>query len=350
MDFKKISVITLLMSFFTISAQAEQPMANEYRQMLQSGTYYLEYSVRDYDSNKRLPFALQKKKKPGIDDDKEITSRPWKSASKGKNVLMGIGQVAGQPIGTGITYAVVNAGKDRIQYFKEIIKKRGFSLPIPFVNAEVGGSQKAYLTPRIMYQQGKYYRFSAGMGMAGSSLVISGKKIKDDQVIMLPESEINSPDVDPMEGWGSIRSELSLPLEFAIFNVKDGFQDNNNMVQAPVLQESIQRNIGKNTYESDKYMSKEKDIDNGSVENFIYYALYKEGKIFLIQKYRMKEDGSEEISEEVYVRNIAGQLPEDAFAFSKPIPVYAAGMGDINDFLGIPVQVGTLGGSMDAKK
>ena len=74
MDFKKISIITLLMFFSTIPAQAEQPMANEYRQMLQSGTYYLEYSIRDYDFNKRLPVALQQKKKPGMDDDKEITS------------------------------------------------------------------------------------------------------------------------------------------------------------------------------------------------------------------------------------------------------------------------------------
>ncbi|MBR2143109.1 hypothetical protein, partial [Anaerovibrio sp.] len=233
---------------------------------------------------------------------------------------------------------VANDGNGRIQNFKKIIKKHGVS----FWGFEIGGSQKANVIPRLMYKDGKYYRFAAGFGMVG-------KDSKNDQAIMLPEEDLKSPELNPLEGWAYIRTELALPLEFSVFNYRDSFLDSVSMVEMPVYQESTERNIGKKTYNCDKYIAKEKFGESDKVNEFIYYALYKEGKLALIQKYRVPKVGEEEIVEEIFVRDISAQLPENSFEFSNEIPVFAAGMGDVNDFLGIPVQVGVLGGNVNAK-
>ena len=349
MDFRKIFAELLLSAVFAIPVQAEQPAAQEYRNMLQSGTFYVEYSIRDYDTSRKFPeWAKHDRRKPGVEDSGEVMWG-WGAGSS----LMGGQSMAfvgtGMPIGTGVTYAVANEGKDRIQNLKKIVKKGGFGVPLPFVNVEVGGSQKAYFAPRLMYRQGKYYRFTAGTYWGGNSWLQSGKEVKNNQAIVLAESDMNSPDIDTSEGWESIRGELALPYEFAVFNLQDSYWDTQRKAQCPVFKESGQRTIGKDTYECDLYTNKENDNLTGKVSDFVYYALYKEGKLSLLQKYRVLADGSEEISEEIYVRNMTGQLPENAFTFVKPVPVYAAGIGDVNDFLGIPVQVGTLGGNTDGK-
>lgn len=348
MDFRKIFTVMLLSAAFTIPVQAEQPTAQEYRQMLQSGNFYVEYSIREYDTSRKFPeVAKHDRRKPGVDDNGDVR---W---GFGTGSLMGGQSMAfvggGMPIGTGVTYAVVNEGKDRIQNLKKIVKKGGFGLPLPFVNVEVGSSQKAYFATRLMYRQGKFYRFTAGTYGGGNSWLQSGKDVKNNQAIVLAESELNSPELDPTEGWDTVRNELALPQEFAIFNFQDSYWDSKGSLQCPVFKESGQRTIGKDTYECDQYTNRENDSLTDKVSDFVYYALYKDGKLVLLQKYRVLADGSEEISEEIYVRDMTGQLPENAFTFAKPVPVFAAGMGDVNDFLGIPVQVGTLGGNTDGK-
>lgn len=348
MDFRKIFTVMLLSTIFAIPAQAEQPTTHEYRQMLQSGTFYVEYSIREYDTSRKIPaLAEYDKREPGVDDSGEVMGGFGPGSLIGSQPMALAG--SGMPIGTGVTYAVANEGKERLQSFKKVVKKSGIGIPLPFVRLEVGGSQKAYLTPRLMYQQGNYYRFTAGTQGGANLWLQSDKTVKNMQAIVLAESDMNSPDLDPTEGWGSIRSELALPYEFAVFNFQDSYWDTKRQTQCPVFKESSQRTIGKDTYECDLYTNREEDSLSGKVTDFVYYALYKEGKLVLLQKYRVLPDGSEQISEEIYVRDMTGQLPESAFTFAKPVPVFAAGMGDVNDFLGIPVQVGTLGGNADGK-
>lgn len=345
MDIRKILAGIVITSMFSIPAHAEQPVAAEYRQMLQSGTYYVEYSIREYQEMPNVSY--QRTSKPGVEDSQEVTSISLGSTIDGS---MGVPLAGGgMPAGTGVIYAVSNSGENRLQRLKKIVKKGGWGLPIPFVNVEVGGSTKVKYTPRLMYQDGKYYRFSAGSGMAGLSWATDNGDMKNVQALVLSEKDMNSPGLDPSEGWNTIRQELALPQEFTIFGFKDAFADNGMLVQYPVFQESMQCMIEKDTYECDKYMSKETNTETGGIDNIAYYALYKEGKLFLIQKYILQPDGTEKISEEVYVRDMSEQLPTGAFSFTKPIPVFAAGMGDVNDFLGVPVQVGTLGGNSNGQ-
>ena len=65
----------------------------------------------------------------------------------------------------------------------------------------------------------------------------------------------------------------------------------------------------------------------------------------LIQKYLVPMEGEEELVEEIFVRKIQADVPKNAFYFATPIPVYAAGMGNANDFIGVSEQVDILGDS-----
>lgn len=42
---KKIAALAMALSMLTATAWAEQPKAEEYRQMMSSGTYYVEYEM-----------------------------------------------------------------------------------------------------------------------------------------------------------------------------------------------------------------------------------------------------------------------------------------------------------------
>lgn len=46
---KKFLIATLLLSVLALPASAEQPAAEQYRQMFASGNFYVEYRVADKD-------------------------------------------------------------------------------------------------------------------------------------------------------------------------------------------------------------------------------------------------------------------------------------------------------------
>ena len=77
------------------------------------------------------------------------------------------------------------------------------------------------------------------------------------------------------------------------------------------------------------------------------------GQLARIQKLLvMEKNGTAETTElsSIEIEGISGQIPADVFAPKFEIPVYAAGTGGMNDLLGAPESVGTIGGGKaDAK-
>ena len=60
---EKILALTLTLSTFVASAFAEQPKAAEYKQMMSSGNFYIEYELNDvkkFVKNGNLPFEYIK--------------------------------------------------------------------------------------------------------------------------------------------------------------------------------------------------------------------------------------------------------------------------------------------------
>lgn len=104
---KRVLVAVALSMSIMGSAFAEQPMANQYRQVFQSGNFLLDYEATYYDA-----------------DGKEVSS--------------------------GMTYML--AAKNNMR-----MNRLGFELKGAF--AFMGGGSKDY--PDVLYRDGKYYRFTA---------------------------------------------------------------------------------------------------------------------------------------------------------------------------------------------
>lgn len=332
MNLKKIIIGTAVLSIFAGTTYAEQPEAEEYRQIFESDKFCVEYSLRSYE------YGAGSTAKPGKDDPKDIMGRMVLPTAAGKihgstspsEIYIGKFEY----LGTGITYAVVNEGTQRIK--KWIRKSPAKKASIPFLPIPVQVKDARFFSePILMYKNGTYYRFSCGDNLNAFQKTKPDKEIT---ATVLLEKDMNSPELDPTEGWNTIRMEMALPEEFAPFCKNDSFRDTANSMPAVSLTNSYKTNLEKEEYDCDVYEGE---------DGVVYYALYKEGKIRLVQKFK-NVDGEDKLIEELFVRKISAEIPADAFVFDKEIPLYGAGMGDANDFLGIPVQVGILGGATNA--
>ena len=331
MKMKKIILSIAMMLACSSAVSAEQPAAEQYREILQSGHYNVEYSLRSYNSQ-------ASRAKPGKDDPKEITGRmivpPTAKVSRGNKVSLDIFSGKYEFLGTGIDYIVINDNNRRIKKWRRKTPAKNASIPFVPIPIKVKDAS-TFTEPVLMYKDGKYYRFSCG---DNAMAVMHEKQDKDITAVVLPEGDLHSPELDPAEGWYTIRMQLSLPDEFAPFVGSDSFRDSDNPLPAVTLTSSYKTEVGKEQYDCDVY-----EAQDGAV----YYALYKEGELKLVQKF-VNKDGEDKLTEELFVRKISQEVPENAFVFEKEIPLYGAGMGDANDFLGIPVKVGVLGGAADA--
>ena len=72
--------------------------------------------------------------------------------------------------------------------------------------------------------------------------------------------------------------------------------------------------------------------------------LYKNGKLDKVQEILLVKDKEVPV-DTVNIVQLTDQIPQGSFDFSKPVKVYAAGQGDINELLGNKVQVEELGGT-----
>lgn len=331
MNLKKIIIGTAVLALFAGTTYAEQPAAEEYRQIFESDRFCVEYSLRSYENGAGSA-------KPGRDDPKDIMGRMVLPAAarrtQGSTSHSEIYIGKFEYLGTGITYAVVNERNQRIK--KWIRKSPAKKASIPFVPIPVQVKEASFFTePILMYKNGTYYRFSCGDNLNAFQKTKPDKEVT---ATVLSEEDMNSPELDPTEGWYTIRMEMALPEEFAPFCKNDSFRDTGNSMPAVSLTNSYKTNLEKEEYDCDVYEAG---------DGVVYYALYKEGKLRLVQKFK-NVDGEDRLLEELFVRKISTEIPADAFVFEKEIPLYGAGMGDANDFLGIPLQVGTLGGTANA--
>ena len=192
-----------------------------------------------------------------------------------------------------------------------------------------------------MYQDGKYYNFNVERGI--SSNIFIGQHLKSTvRVLVLPEEQINSPNLDPKEYWRSTRSSLSLPDELAIFYWNDPpFQPRN--YDAPVYLESSKLTFGGKEYDCDKYVEFAKDMAGNVINETVYNALYENGKLVMVQKYFLR-DGKERLIETVNIKNITSQVPDIAFAIDKATKIYKPKNGDMNDLLNEYQEIGEIGG------
>lgn len=163
----------------------------------------------------------------------------------------------------------------------------------------------------------------------------------------LPLNLFGSDVLSPDEHWDSKKQALALPDELSVLNWQDKWTSHPGSLAAPNFTGSSKRTVDDAEYDCDQYVCDIRNQAGGVSGQLAYNFLYHDGKLMKVQKYLLHK-GQEQLLSTLMVVKLDGAVPEDAFASLEKIPVYRADMGDINDLLDVPVQEGTLGGSLNA--
>lgn len=193
------------------------------------------------------------------------------------------------------------------------------------LGALLGGSEAK--NPEVMYENGKYYQF-----------------IEKNMALMLPEEQINDENLDPRQGWSSIRQKLALPNELSMFFWEDPYRDKSNSIAKPKFIGSSQKLLNNKEYDCDKYVAVIKNIAGNSESKIIYDMVYDNGHLIEVHSY-IFENNTEYPINVLKVKKIESVIPKGAFKIANNTKIYAAGVGDIDDLLERPIQVGVIGGS-----
>lgn len=317
---KKFLILTLLFATLSLPANAEQPAAEEYRQMFSSGNFYLEY---------RMYFEFAK----------DISGRRIGSAN------------------------LVSAGKNGSRMYRETrasssqeYRSRSYfentnisSMELSRVHMDVkesrlaGGKQpfKIKKWPDVMYKDGKYYRFTTLASTNAFSIYGIGDS-KNVTAIVLEESNLHSPTLNPSEEWQNVRKELALPDEFNIFYWNDPLRDKLPGATAPYFNGTSKRTVEDKEYDCDQYITDIKSLAGNLIAQEVVNALYYDGKLERLQKYLIF-NGQEKFVRETVINVITVDVPDSAFQIERKIKVYKAEDGNMRDLIEQPELIETLG-------
>lgn len=289
---KKIFILILLFTAFTLPVSAEQPAAEQYRQMFASGNFYVEYRVAD--KNKQLNKSAQQML-AFLGKMNDNSKKPTHEIRAGLN---------GQRI------------------------------------AKTGIKEKY---PSALYRDGNYYKFI--VSSEESSNIIIGSHTKTlRNAYLLHEDKLYSPNLDPDEHWETVRKDLTLPEAFNIFFPNDPMNDAAQIAPKLLFNGESKRTIENKEYNCDQYINDMKNLEGTVIAQEAYNMLYDGGKLVRIQKY-LCHDGKEFLITDLIIDSISTQVPDEAFAIHKKFKLYEARKGDMNDLLNSLEQIGEMGGS-----
>ena len=284
-------------------AFAEQPAAEKYRSIIQSGNFYVEYGpkgwgLRDYvvAQNGVRMSGLKLEKMFGT------TSYPAVRYDNGKY------------------YKFVNKGT--VKREEEV------------ANNEWKSYQNYESYQDAVVDSNTYNNGIVRIGGRTSS----SEYPKKTTGVVLEESNLNNPYLNPDAHWEKVRSRLSLPAALKIFAYNDPYMGHEYGENEPVFTESGQVEDNGEQRVCDKYTSVLKD-NNGNVKaEMVYTAIYDEkGNLYKINKV-CKINGKVLPVDELEIVTITDVLPEKAIDMPKS-KIYAADMGTITDLLKKPILV-----------
>lgn len=282
-------------------AFAEQPAVEKYRSIIQSGNFYVEYGpkgwgLRDYvvAQNGVRMSGLKLEKMFGT------TSYPAVRYDNGKY------------------YKFVNKGT--VKREEEIANNewKSYQNYESYQDAIVDSNTYNNGTVRIGGSGGEYPKKTTG--------------------VVLEESNLNNPYLNPDAHWEKVRARLSLPAALKIFAYNDPYMGHEYGENEPVFTESGQVEDNGKQRVCDKYTSVLKD-NNGNVKaEMVYTAIYDEkGNLYKINKV-CKINGKVLPVDELEIVTITDILPEKAIDMPKS-KIYAADTGTITDLLKKPTLI-----------
>ena len=214
------------------------------------------------------------------------------------------------------------AGKDgtRLERTRYEFESGGIGMLNP-LGMLFGGEDK---NPEVMYKDGNFYHF-----------------VEKDKANFCAEKNLREENLDPRQGWNKISQKLALPDELAIFFWKDKFRWTTPTIVEPTFQKSFRKNLDGKEYDCDRYTCEMKTAAGGDVAQLIYDAIYKDNELCRVESY-ISRNGNDYPLNVLQIKKIQSEIPKGAFKIYKNTKLYAAGIGDINDLLEKPIQVGTM--------
>lgn len=289
---------SLLVSFVLIMAchsvsLAENQAADYYRNILQSGKFYLKYTYKP------------------CDDKGKFIKVPLLGDFETKRYIY--------------AYDGVRTGTDDW-------------------DGRFAGNTKKYAKP-FRYMNGNYY-FIGGYKEKKDIMSLlpglntSGKKYKTLKAVMMTAEDFEDFDINKvnvknknikwLKGLNSAYEALPLPEELSVL-CQDALAKNKYHVEVPQYIESSEKTIKGKTYECDRYITIYTDEAGNLIDEIAYDLLYLDGRLAISRKYSVQngeilrsENNYEEISDKVTKEDVGNTLP---------IAVYRIGGDDMTALL-----------------
>lgn len=180
--------------------------------------------------------------------------------------------------------------------------------------------------PTTLYQHGKYYQFTA-----------------KNKANMLTWDQLQNKNLDPKQAWNAVQQKLALPDELAVFCWWDPYRKNSLAIGAPQFAESLKKKVEDKEYDCDRYISTVKNAMGNTDVKVVYDMLYENGKLVHASS-KVIRNGVENNVNELKIKEIKAEIPENGIKIARNTEVFAAGIGDMNDLIEQPVKVETLNG------
>ena len=335
-------MLAILVSVIMIPSvtSAEQAAAEQYRQMFRSGNFYVECqifsTINHHISGMIGPYEkvsglLTYAGKNGIRMQR-TTINDTKVRNKTK----------GGPLGLPMFKLSVDSPQMSPSHFKytELSTYAERNRQSTFGVVVGMATEKNY--PDVLYKNGNYYQFSTRGAGDAIGFKKSAKNNIELKAVMLPESKMDSPYLDPNENWQDVKDLLSLPDELAVFYWEDKFHRNPLGVK-PYYSGSSKRTVDDKEYDCDQYIVDIKSMANTNIAMEAYNMLYDNGQLVMIQKYFIY-NGKERLVRKLQIHKITSEVSDEVFEIGHKCTVYAAATGDMNDLIDNSVIIEKIGG------
>ncbi len=268
----------LALSMLTGAAHAEQPAAQEYRRLLSSGHFYLEY--RDENLSKAV---------------KEYDSKQIR-----------------------VLAAFDNKRMERSNYVTPTWVKACNPLGALFGN-------RASRYPTVLHKDGKYYQF-----------------LENDKAIELDEDKLGDENLNPREGWNGVRRKLALPIELSVFYPDDPYSSISSALGTPTFVDSYKKTIDKDEYDCDRYVAEIKSLSGDESAQLVYEMIYDQGRLIEAHLSMERDGIEYPINTITIKTLAAEAPRGGKFKIGRRTQLKSAGVGDYNDLLEQRVDVGTM--------
>ena len=185
-----------------------------------------------------------------------------------------------------------------------------------------GGGEDKF--PELICKDNVYYKF-----------------IEDNQALVCTQEDLLNENLDPRQGWNTVKQKLALPDELSVLYPEDPFATKSPLLTEPQFVESFQKSVEGKVYDCDRYARQVKSASGEVGAQIIYELFYLENKLVRADTL-VERNGTQYPVHSMTIEAISATIPEDAFEFKKNIKLFAAGIGDMSDLLEKPKQLGAF--------